>query len=557
MTVLGLDDRSNNASRLLADDLPLLTHRTPGTPAPSQERADVLGVKSWLGLPIAHGETKLGCIALLFADEHTFDEQEVDLYKSIAATLGTSLANAGLYLAEREGQRRLTTLFDSMEEAMAVDELLYDEQGVAVDWRIGDVNAAWVKVSDKSRDEAVGRTLGELYGAGAAAPFLEGYARLVESGEPMRFEQYFAPTDMYLAVSAFHLGGRRFATLTTDITERKRAEEELERRADLLDLSFEPIIVWRLGGDIESWNRGAAQLYGYCADEAIGQPVRELLRTTFPQPWATVEAMLRLHETWKGELVHRAKDGREVVVLSHLQLVAGNDGVERVLESNRDISERRKAEEASRKSEENARILADVPQKAAMPFGIGAPDGRLILFNEAFEKLTGYSSAELKERALTWSADLTPPEWRDTEAAILAQAVSERRTVCYEKEYLRKDGSRVPIDLSVQPIFDEAGALVHYRSFLTDISERKQAEQRLLERDTEAARLDQGLPGSRTARLAGRFRGHRWRVLVGAIAVQSAILLALNSAHDPHRVLGLPGSMIALISSGRDADADA
>ena len=139
MTVLGLDDRSNNASRLLADDLPLLTHRTPGTPAPSLERADMLGVRSWLGLPIAHKETKLGCIALLFADEHTFDAAEVGLFQSIAATLGTSLANARLYQAEREGQRRLTTLFDSIDEAMAVDELLYDEQGEAVDWRITDV----------------------------------------------------------------------------------------------------------------------------------------------------------------------------------------------------------------------------------------------------------------------------------------------------------------------------------------------------------------------------------------------------------------------------------
>ena len=205
-------------------------------------------------------------------------------------------------------------------------------------------------------------------------------------------------------------------------------------------------------------------------------------------------------------------------------------------------------EEALRESEGEARLLADVVQKAAVPFGMGAPDGRLVLFNEAFEELTGYSRAELQKRALTWSADLTPPEWRGTEAAILAGAVSERRSVRYEKEYLRKDGSRVPIELFVQPIFDESGTLLHYRSFLTDISARNQAEQSLLERETEAARLDQSLPGSRATRLVGRFRGHRWRVLVGAVVIQSAILGALNTAHDSRHVLGLPGSMIALIS---------
>ena len=204
--------------------------------------------------------------------------------------------------------------------------------------------------------------------------------------------------------------------------------------------------------------------------------------------------------------------------------------------------------EALRESEGEARLLADVVQKAAVPFGMGAPDGRLVLFNEAFEELTGYSHAELEKKALTWSADLTPPEWRGTEAAILAGAVSERRSVRYEKEYLRKDGSRVPIELFVQPIFDESGTLLHYRSFLTDISDRKQAEQSLLERETEAARLDQILPGSRTTRLVGRFGGHRWRVLVGAVVIQSAILGALNTVHNSRHVLGLPGSMIALIS---------
>ena len=200
-----------------------------------------------------------------------------------------------------------------------------------------------------------------------------------------------------------------------------------------------------------------------------------------------------------------------------------------------------------RESQEAERFLADVVDKAEVPFGVGSPDGRLILFNQAFADLTGYSQAELEEMALTSAVDLTPPQWREAESSLLAQAVAARHAVRYEKEYLRKDGSRVPIELFVQPIFDEAGALLHYRSFLTDISERKQAEQRLLARETEAARLDQELPGSRTTRLVGRFRGHRWSVLIGAIAIQSAILVALNTAPNTRHVLGLPGSLIALI----------
>ena len=96
-----------------------------------------------------------------------------------------------------------------------------------------------------------------------------------------------------------------------------------------------------------------------------------------------------------------------------------------------------------------------------------------------FAELTGYSRDELQAREFTWAMDLTPPEWRAAEAEVLTCAVQEREAVRYEKEYLRKDGTRVPIELFVQPVFDEAGSLVHYRSFLTDITERKRAEEEL------------------------------------------------------------------------------
>ena len=198
-------------------------------------------------------------------------------------------------------------------------------------------------------------------------------------------------------------------------------------------------------------------------------------------------------------------------------------------------------------SRQSERLLADVIEQAEMPFGVGAPDGRLVFFNQAFADLTGYSREELEKRALTWVTDLTPQQWRAPESWLLAQAVSSRQAVRYEKEYRRKDGSLVPIELLVQPVFDQAGDLLHYRSFVTDISVRKQAERALLERETEAARLDEELPGSRATRLVDRFRGHRWRVLAGAIAIQSAMLAALNTAPDTRHVLGLPGSMIALI----------
>ncbi|HTP30246.1 MAG TPA: CheR family methyltransferase, partial [Anaeromyxobacteraceae bacterium] len=264
-----------------------------------------------------------------------------------------------------------------------------------------------------------------------------------------------------------------------DVSELRGAEEEVRRQGQLVHLSHDAILIWRLDGGIESWNRGAQELYGFSREEALGRDSSQLLQSTFPRPWPDIKAELLAGGCWAGDIQQRGKDGRAVVVSGNFQLVHGDDGVIRVLEANRDITERIRTEEALRRTSDRERFLAEAIENATTPFGVGAPDGNLMFFNRAFAELTGYSRAELEERRLTWATDLTPPEWREREAGILAEASRTGETARYEKEYLRKDGSRVPIELFVQPVLDDKDRVVHYRSFLTDITQRKQTEQRL------------------------------------------------------------------------------
>jgi two-component system CheB/CheR fusion protein len=128
---------------------------------------------------------------------------------------------------------------------------------------------------------------------------------------------------------------------TTDL---ERAEEAERRYGELLRLSHDAIFVWRLDGNIETWNQGAELLYGFTADEARGRVPLRLLKSEFPLPFADVVAILREHGTWEGELKQRTKSGNTIAVSSKLLLMHGDDGVDRVLESNRDITERRAAE---------------------------------------------------------------------------------------------------------------------------------------------------------------------------------------------------------------------
>ncbi|MGB0127211.1 MAG: PAS domain S-box protein, partial [Rhodocyclaceae bacterium] len=116
--------------------------------------------------------------------------------------------------------------------------------------------------------------------------------------------------------------------------------------------------------------------------------------------------------------------------------------------------------------------LAHILERSAQPFAIGYPDGRLGRCNHAFEALTGYSAAELAD--LRWPEDITPAEWRTIEQEKLAELHRSGEPVRYEKEYRRKDGSRVPIEALVHLERDAQGNADFYYSFITDISERKQ-----------------------------------------------------------------------------------
>ena len=145
---------------------------------------------------------------------------------------------------------------------------------------------------------------------------------------------------------------RGLAALTTDITDRKLAERQLQRHADLLDQAMEPLLVWELGGSIEYWNRAAEELYGYSASEAVGRISHELLQTSHSLTLREFEAVLEREGQWAGELIHSTRGGRQIVVESHHRLVVEPNGRKLILESNRDVTERKQNESALRRLNE-------------------------------------------------------------------------------------------------------------------------------------------------------------------------------------------------------------
>jgi two-component system, cell cycle sensor histidine kinase and response regulator CckA len=144
-----------------------------------------------------------------------------------------------------------------------------------------------------------------------------------------------------------------------------------------------------------------------------------------------------------------------------------------------DITARKNSEAALRASEERSHFLANVLEHASQPFAVGYQDGRIGQFNNAFLNLVGYTKEEIA--SIDWMHALTPPEWIDIERAKLVELTRTGQPVRYEKEYVRKNGTRVSVELLVHLIREKKGMPEYFYAFITDVTEQKKLQSQILQ----------------------------------------------------------------------------
>lgn len=136
--------------------------------------------------------------------------------------------------------------------------------------------------------------------------------------------------------------------------------------------------------------------------------------------------------------------------------------------------ERTQSEQEERRLSGEMRLLNDVIEQSTQPLAMANFQGQILRANRAFERLTGYSRDELQH--MTYQ-QLTPACWHEVEAKQVAQVLATGEAVRYQKEYRRKDGFIVPIELVAGVYRTDAGQPQFFYAFVTDISERKGGEE--------------------------------------------------------------------------------
>jgi PAS domain S-box-containing protein len=278
-----------------------------------------------------------------------------------------------------------------------------------------------------------------------------------------------------------HLRG--FSMLARDVTSRRQMEEELRRSEEYFRLLVGSVqdygvFMLSLDGAIESWNQGAQRLKGYRAHEVVGStisrffPPEEIEKGTPGRLFQ--DAILKGTATYEGWLVRKGGDRFwALVTLSAVEDESGRlRGVTNVA---RDLTERKKVEDALRESEERLRLLLDSVQDYGV-FMV-SPDGQVASWSPGAERVQGYKVEEALGAPL--SRFFPPQEVENrTPERLIQEAVAKGRAE-YEGWLVRKGGTTFWASVTLGSVMDRYGQLHGFSNVTRDLTQRMRAERAL------------------------------------------------------------------------------
>ena len=261
--------------------------------------------------------------------------------------------------------------------------------------------------------------------------------------------------------------------IVRDITERKLADDARYRLAAIVDSSDDAVISKTLDSIIMSWNAGAERVFGYTAEEAVGNSIMMLIPKGREHEEETILGRLRRGERIQHfETVRVRKDGNYVnVSLSVSPVKDGKGNIVGAAKIARDITERKRAEEFQLQ-------LAAVVESSEDAIISKTLQGIISTWNSGAEHVFGYTAEEAIGQSILM---LIPPERKDEEKTILEKIRRGERVEHFETERVRKDGRRLNVSVTISPIKDSRGEIVGASKIARDITERIRVENALRE----------------------------------------------------------------------------
>jgi PAS domain S-box-containing protein len=387
---------------------------------------------------------------------------------------------------ERQGpgkfdpQSAFRSLYQHMLEGVALHEVIVDDKGVPINYRIVDVNPQFPRYVGIAADNAVGKLATEAYGV-SPPPYLAEFSKVALTGEPMRLETYFAPFDRYYDISVAPFGNLQFATIFLDVSDRKRSEIALRESEYFLRRSQHLARTgsYRMAIATGLWTGTEA------LDEVLGigphyrRDLEGWMNVVHPDDREDVHQHLVEDVMKAGKdfdrryRVVRPQDGgmRWVRAIGEIEedVTSPSSHIVGVIQ---DVTESVTAEDYLRASEERfRRIFEMVPA----PLMLTDRDGVFLQCNDAYCAAVGVAREDIVGKKPSGFATWLEPELRDK---MYAQIMERKAVDGWEFKFRRRNGQTRVMVISAR-MFDLSGRSV-ILSAARDVTEQRNLEQQML-----------------------------------------------------------------------------
>jgi len=423
-------------------------------------------------------ENELAGGMFLTTTQKEISKQELDIIKSFALAASNAIKNARLHLEVKQAtqaQQQSEELFRSIVENSHAGIFMVDDS-----YRLIYVNNELCQLVGYEREEIVGQDFRYFLDDESRQLVADRYLRR-QRGEdfPSRYEFNVVRKDgqkrrveISSTIIKDRTGNVRIVAQILDITERKRAEQELEasreRYRNLFVYSNDAIFIHDLDGRILDFNQKALDLLGYKGSELLSLKIADIHPSQELKKSRTAFEKIARDGHINCEICFKKKNGDifPTEVSSSLFYIKGEKVIQGIV---RDITDRKRAEE--KLNVEKAR-LDNLFESAQEGIVMADTEGRVIRVNKEFTRIFGYTAEEILGKYLD---ELVVPKEELKTGILITKKVARGKNVSFESVRQRKDGTLVDVSILGSPIVLEDKIVAIYAIY-RDITERKKAE---------------------------------------------------------------------------------